>query len=143
MKNIQIKSLKQQHGLGLLQWLVVIDVVAALGKFAYTVVPLYSENVYVRTALKSLANDAAQKLEQMSDEEIRKKISNFYMINNVNSEGPKKNLKIERESEKVLVTVDYETRANYIWNMDVIVSFKNNLDSTRPGQCCDPAPTAK
>ncbi|PUA30539.1 MAG: DUF4845 domain-containing protein [Cellvibrio sp. 79] len=143
MKNVQIKSLKHQHGLGMLQWLVVIVVIAALGKFAFTVIPLYSENIYVRTALKSLANDSTQKLEQMSDQEIRKKLSNFYMINNVNSEGPNKNIKIERESEKTLVTVDYETRANYIWNMDVIVSFKNHLDSTRPGQCCNPAPTAK
>ena len=143
MKSIQMKSLKHQRGLGMLQWLVIIIVVVILGKLAYAIVPIYSENVYVRSALKSLVKDTTVKLEQMSDEEIRKKISNFYMINNVNSEGPNKNLKIERESEKVLITVDYETRASFFWNIDIVVNFKNHLDSTRPALCCDPAPSVK
>lgn len=143
MKAIQMKSLKRQRGLGMLQWLVIIVVVVVLGKLAYALVPIYNENIYVRAALKSLESDSAQKLDQMSDEEIRKKLSNFYMINNVNSEGPNKNIKIERESERTLVKVDYETRASFFSNIDVVVSFKNHLDSIRPGQCCDPAPMAK
>jgi hypothetical protein len=28
-------------------------------------------------------------------------------------------------------------------NMDIIVSFQNHLDSTRPGQCCKPPATLK
>lgn len=135
-----LKSIKHQRGVGILQWLVVIIVVVVIGKFAFTVVPIYSENMYVQSALKSLDSDA-EKLENMTDAEIKKKLTNFYLINNVRSEGPTKNIKIEREAEKVLVTIDYETREEYLLNMDIIVSFQNHLDSTRPGQCCKPPAT--
>ena len=142
MKNKSLKSIKHQRGLGMLQWLVVIVVVALLGKFAFSVVPIYAENMYVQTALKSL-EDGAEKLENMTDAEIKKKLTNFYMINNVRSKGPTENIKIERESERVLVTVDYETREAYLANIDIIVSFQNHLDSSRPGQCCKPPATLK
>jgi hypothetical protein len=142
MKANMIKSINRQRGLGVLQWLAVIVVVVLLGKFAFTVVPIYAENMYVETALKSLDN-TVEKLENMTDAEIKKKLTNFYMINNVRSKGPTENIKIERESERVLVTVDYETREPYLFNMDIIVSFQNHLDSTRPGQCCKPPATQK
>lgn len=132
-----LRSIKHQRGLGMLQWLLVIVVVVVIGKFAFTVVPIYSENIYVQTALKSL-DAGVEKLENMSDAEIKKKLTNFYLINNVRSKGPTENIKIEREADKVVVTIDYETREEYMFNIDVIVSFQNHLDSTRPGQCCKP-----
>jgi len=140
MRVRNLKSIKHQRGLGILQWLVVIIVVVVVGKFAFTVVPIYAENVYVQSALKSL-DSSVEKLENMTDAEIKKKLTNFYLINNVRSEGPTKNIKIEREADKVLVTIDYETREAYLFNMDIIVSFQNHLDSTRPGQCCKPSAT--
>jgi hypothetical protein len=142
MRANQYKTIKRQRGLGMLQWLVVIIVVVVMGKFAFTVVPIYAENMYVKTALKSL-DEGAGKLENMTDAEIKKKLTNFYLINNVRSKGPTENIKIERESDKVLVTVDYETREQYLFNMDIIVRFQNHLDSTRPGQCCKPATVIK
>lgn len=142
MKLHNLKSIKQQRGLGILQWLVIIIVVVVVGKFAFTVVPIYAENMYVQSALKSL-DSSVEKLESMTDAEIKKKLTNFYLINNVRSEGPTKNIKIEREAEKLVVTIDYEAREEYLFNIDIVVSFQNHLDSTRPGQCCKPPATLK
>lgn len=140
MKANTIKSIKNQRGLGMLQWALVIAVAGFFLLFAFKVIPLYAENRYVESALRSLET-GGEKLEQMTDAEITKKLNNFYMINNVRSEGPTKNIKIERESEKAVVTVDYETRVPLFWNIDLVVSFQNHLDSTRPGQCCKPSAT--
>ena len=96
----------------------------------------------MESALRSLEG-SGEKLEQMTDAEISKKLNNFYMVNNVRSEGPTKNIKVERESEKAIVTVDYETRVPLFWNIDLVLSFQNHLDSTRPGQCCKPPATLK
>jgi len=136
------KLIKHQRGMGMLQWALVIAVVGFFILFAFKVVPLYAENRYVESALRSLEN-GGEKLEQMTDAEIKKKLDNFYTINNVRSEGPTKNIKIERESEKALVTVDYETRVPLFYNIDLVLSFQNHLDSTRPGQCCKPPATVK
>jgi len=137
-----LKSIKHQRGMGMLQWALVIAIAGFFMLFAFKVVPLYAENRYVESALRSLEN-GGEKLEQMTDAEITKKLNNFYMINNVRSEGPTKNIKIERESEKALVTVDYETRVPFFWNIDLVLDFQNHLDSTRPGQCCKPPAIVK
>lgn len=142
MKMNNSKLIKHQRGLGLLQWASVIGIAGFFLLFAFKVVPLYAENRYVESALRSLAN-SGEKLEQMTDAEINKKLNNFYMVNNVRSEGPTKNIKVVRESEKALVTIDYETRVPLFYNIDLVLSFQNHLDSTRPGQCCKPPATLK
>lgn len=133
-----MKSLKHQRGLGMLQWALIIAIAGFFLLFAFKVVPLYAENRYVESALRSLVS-GGEKIEEMTDAEITKKLNNFYMINNVRSEGPTKNIKIEREAEKTLVTVDYETRVPLMYNIDLVLVFKNHLDSTKPSQCCKPA----
>ena len=137
MKVNNIKSIKHQRGLGMLQWALVIAIAGFFMLFAFKVIPLYAENRFVKSALRSLVT-GGEKLEQMTDAEIKSKLGKFYTINNVRSEGPTKNIKVVRESEKALVTVDYETRVPLFWNIDLVVSFQNHLDSTRPGQCCTP-----
>lgn len=140
MKAVHLKLLKRQRGLGMLQWALVIAIAGFFLLFAFKVVPLYAENRYVESALRSLVA-SGDKLEEMTNAEITKKLNNFYMINNVRSEGPTNNIKIEREAERALVTIDYETRVPLMYNIDLVLSFKNHLDSTKPTQCCKPVTT--
>jgi hypothetical protein len=142
MRANHYKTIKCQRGLGMLQWALVIAIAGFFLLFAFKVIPLYAENRYVESALRSLES-GGEKLENMTDAEIKKKLDNFYMINNVRSEGPTKNIKIDRRSEDLLITIDYETRTPLFYNIDLVVSFQNHLDSARPGQCCKPATVIK
>jgi hypothetical protein len=142
MRANHYKTIKGQRGLGMLQWALVIAVAGFFLLFAFKVIPLYAENRYVEAALRSLEN-GGEKVESMTDAEIKKKLGNFYMINNVRSEGPTKNIKIDRRSEDLLITVDYETRVPLFYNIDLVLSFQNHLDSSRPGQCCKPVTAIK
>lgn len=137
MRVLDSKFAAHQRGYGLLEWLAILAAAGFFLLFAFRVVPLYAENRYVISALKSL-EDGGTRLSEMTDAEIRKKLANFYMINNVRSEGPTKNLKIDRSNNKVLVMVDYETRVNLFANIDVVMVFQNHLDSTRTNMCCRP-----
>jgi hypothetical protein len=144
MKSIQRKEIARplfarQRGFSMLQWLVILVVAGFFLLFAFKLVPLYSENLYVVSALKSL-QDSGTRLNDMSDMEIKRKLDSFYMINNVRSEGPTKSLKVDRSNNKVLVTIDYETRVNFMMNIDMVMVFKNHLDSTRVEMCCKPLP---
>lgn len=141
-RKIAVKSPSRQRGFSMLQWLVILAAAGFFLLFGFKVVPLYSENMYVVSALKSL-EDSGSRLKDMSNMEITSKLNNFYMINNVRSDGPTKNLKIDRSNDKVLVTVDYETRVNFFHNIDFVLKFENHLDSTRPDMCCNPLPSAK
>lgn len=135
-----MRTLKKQQGLTLFSWILVLVIAGFFLLCAFKIVPLYAENRYVVSALKSLT-DVGNSLEDMSDMEIKRKLSSFYMINNVRSEGPQ-NIAIQRDAKKVVVMIDYEARvtlfdnAPFLRTLDVVVLFKNHLDSSRPNQCC-------
>ena len=140
-KVILKQPLPKQGGLGLIQWLFVLAAAGFFLLFAFRVVPLYAENRYVIAGLKSI-QDGGNRLTDMTDSEIKKKLANFYMINNVRSEGPTKNLKISRANNKIIVMVDYETRVNLFYNIDLALTFENHLDSSRVNMCCTPLPSS-
>ncbi len=131
-----MKSLHSQRGVSFLTTIFILIVIAFIGNFLFKVIPLYAENRYVESGLRSLV-DVGSKLENMSDNEIKKKMNNFYMVNNVRAQGPQ-NIIITRKSEHVVVSIDYETRVPFIYNIELVASFKNHLDSTRPNECCKP-----
>jgi hypothetical protein len=132
----RMKNLKQQAGLTMISWVFVLAILAFCGMFGFAVVPMYAENIYVVNALKSLAEPGIN-LAEMSDAEINKKLQNFYMVNNVRSEGAQ-NIVIDRKSKTLLITIDYENRTNLFWNIDVVTRFQNHLDAERPKLCCKP-----
>lgn len=137
-----MNTLKKQKGLSTLGWLLVLIIAGFFLLCAFKIIPLYAENRFVVSALKSLI-DPANPLEEMTDGEIKRELSKFYTLNNVRSEGPK-NIVIVREAKKVLVTIDYETRARLfedaplLRTLDVAVLFENHLDSSAPEKCCKP-----
>ena len=139
IKKFPQKSLQSQQGLTLISWIFILIIVAFCGLFAFRVVPMYSENVYVVNALKSLAQPGMA-VSEMSDSEIKKKLMDYYMVNNVRSEGPQ-NIAINRKSKSILVSIDYENRANLFGNIDVVMRFQNHLDGDQPNLCCKPLAT--
>ncbi len=132
----RMKSLKQQAGLTMVSWIFVLAILAFCGMFGFAVVPMYAENIYIEKALKSLI-EPGRNLSEMSDAEIRKKLLNFYLVNNVRSEGAQ-NIEIDRKTKSLLITIDYENRANLFWNIDVVTRFQNHLDAEQPNLCCKP-----
>jgi len=137
LNHLPSRGLHQQRGLTMISWIFVLAILAFCGTFAFCVVPMYAENMYVKKALKSLAQPGVQ-VNEMSDNEIMRKIQDFYMINNVRSDGPQ-NIVIDRKSKNLLIKIDYENRANLFWNIDIITSFQNHLDGEHPALCCRPA----
>ncbi len=136
VKYLPQKSLQQQRGLTLISWIFVAAILAFCGMFAFSVVPMYAENMYVEKALKSIAEPGAQ-VNEMSDSEIKKKLQNFYMVNNVRSDGPQ-NIVIDRKSKNLLIKIDYEIRTNLFYNIDIVTNFQNHLDGDHPNLCCKP-----
>ena len=135
------KNLQSQHGMSIVSWILLIGILGFCALFAVRVIPMYSENLYVVKALKSLT-ESGVKINELSDSEIKKKIMNFYLINNVTSKGPE-NIVIDRKSKSLLVTIDYENRTNFFSNIDVVVSFQNHLDGDQPNLCCKPSANSR
>ena len=137
MNNLQkMKLAEYQQGMGMFNLIFLLLLISFAGIFAFKVVPLYADNRYVVVGLKELIDSGAP-LVQMSDAEIKKKMNNFYLLNNIRTDGPK-NIVIKRQSDRVIVQVDYEERVSFIYNVDLVVNFKNHLDSAHLNDCCKP-----
>ena len=126
---------KKQTGMNSLMLLFVL---ASFGFFLtcfLKVGPAYLDNYYIVAALKDLAKEHPDDLAQLSKAEIRAELGKFYTINNVRGDAAKA-LDVERRQEKTIIKVAYETRVEFIANVDVVVKFNNVLDSSRPDECC-------
>jgi predicted lipid carrier protein YhbT len=137
MKSL-VKSRRSQKGAGLIYWAACIVLVGFIATFLVKVVPIYLDNKLVQTGLKSLIKDGTR-LADLSDEDIKKRLYNFYNINNVRSNEPTKGLKIDRsQNDRIIVKVDYQEQVNFIANIDLLLTFENHLDSSLPDLCCRP-----
>lgn len=125
-----------QLGVSKIGLLILLATVAFFLLCAFRMIPVYMDDRYIQTALRSLEDDAAT-INEMSDRDIRRKISNFYMVNNVRNHSANE-LEIDRGPDGVIVSMIYEVRLPLIYNIDVVMSFENEWDSSRPDECCKP-----
>ena len=130
-----MKQRIKQRGLSTVSGLVILLVLAFALNCAFRLVPFYIDNLTVRSALRSLAEDPD--LLDMKKSDIRHKLSNYFYINNVRGK-PSKSISIESTPQTTFVNVNYEERANIIFNIDAVVVFENQLDINNPDLCCSP-----
>ncbi|GAB3105981.1 hypothetical protein GCM10027217_30900 [Pseudomaricurvus hydrocarbonicus] len=102
----------------------------------FKMVPAYMDDRFIQEGLKSLTENVDQ-IDEMSDEQIRKQIGRFFVVNNVRSQS-EKDIKIERKQDRTLVKMEYEVRVPIFANVDVVMTFNNVWDSKRPYDCCKP-----
>lgn len=135
-------SWKKQTGYAMWQWIFFLLIAAFFMLLAFRLIPLYTENQFIKAGLKDLVK-LDENLLEMTDAEIRKRMDNYYMVNNVRTQKSS-DIEIEREDDHVVVMIDYEAKANLfadqplLGTVDLVVTFKNHLDSRSVRECCEP-----
>ena len=130
-----MQSLVKQKGLSAFGWLVVIFLFGIALTIAYAMIPAYYDNTLVADGLKSIGSSPDVKA--MSREQAVSKLQSYFDLNGVRGE-PTKSIKVVRRSEGILVNIDYEVRENIFGNVDVVMRFENQLDTSNPDACCKP-----
>ncbi|HAD10449.1 MAG TPA: DUF4845 domain-containing protein [Porticoccaceae bacterium] len=117
---------RKQRGLSALGFLIVLAIGGFFLTALFKVGPMYLDNYFVQGAMNTLADE---KVHEMTDARIRRKIGDSFTINNVRDVDVKK-VQIVREKTRTLVKLDYEKRVNFLGNLDVVVAFNNVYDSS-------------
>ena len=117
---------KNQTGLSAIPFVMALVVAAFLLMIFFKVGPLYLDNYFVNSAVQSLSE---HEVEKMTNRQIRRVIDDSFTINSVRGIDIKK-VKIERKSSKILVSLAYEKRMNFMYNLDIVVVFNNVYDSS-------------
>jgi len=124
----------KQRGIGSLGWLVILSIVGFVLLCLFRLGPAYLDNRYIVSALETLAKNPD--IHDMDKNAINKELDNFLLINGVRgAEG--KSFTVVRKKDRTLINSVYEVRVHLVANIDVVMTFKSQLDSTNPKECCE------
>ena len=129
-----MKTNQRQRGMAMSSWMIIIALAGFFLTIFFKMGPVYLENHGVRSALASMAQ-SSRDLNELDRDEIYGQISRYFTINNVRSVKVK-DLKIVRMEDKTLINHDYETRVPLFLNVDVVMKFRNQVDSSNIEACC-------
>lgn len=106
--------------------------------------PLYQDDLLVKEALKTFAEAHKSDLNSMTKSDMSTHLSKFFTVNGVRGDASNlSHLEAEVLREKVVFRFSYETRIPFAKNVDLVVWFKNELDSSNPQACCKPSEPLK
>lgn len=116
-----------EHGVSLLGILFVLLLVGFALTVLFRVGPLYLDDYTVRESFAALGDGDTRNL---SDQAIRQKLYKYFVVNNVDSIDLKQ-VRIDRNAARVLVSLYYERRVAFLGNLDVVAKFNNVYDSSK------------
>jgi hypothetical protein len=97
-----------------------------LGLCAIKIVPLYMTNFTIASIIDNLAVEAAAKGYNRSG--INDRLAKRFSTNNVTAITPK-DVSIQLSDDEVTLDANYEERVAFVFNIDVVVRFENNIFS--------------
>ena len=121
---------RNQSGLTLIGFVIVLAVVGLFAYVSMKLFPMYSEYYSVKQALKGLAAEpgiATQDPAKVKDLLFRRLYVSY--AENVKPH----NVKIQRDGQGYVITVQYEVRRELIGNLDVVGKFEASEDLVRRG----------
>ncbi|MGK2913709.1 MAG: DUF4845 domain-containing protein [Porticoccaceae bacterium] len=120
-------SAHQQLGLSSLGWLFMLAIVGFFLTALLKLGPLYLDNYFIASAVQSLDKEDIQNKEVS---EIRRKLDNEFTVNNVRDISVA-DVQVVRGKGHTLVKVNYEKRVPFMGNVDIVVKFANEYDSSQ------------
>lgn len=118
---------KQQAGASTLGILIVVLFFGSLLTLLIKLGPAYLDDYTVKEALQGL--DGTENLARMTPADIRNLVSRRMSVNNVTGFDAR-DIVIERDGDRVVLSVDYEVRTSVIYNIDAVMSFSHRYELT-------------
>lgn len=130
-----MKAIDKQRGLSSVGWLVVLGVIGFFLMLLFKLGPHYLSNSNVRATLKQVAV-AHPLFHDMDAREIRSVLSSSLTINSVHGHSPK-DFKVIKNSGKTLINHEYKRIIPMFANVEVVLTFRNQLNSENIEDCCE------
>ena len=104
--------------------------------FAVKVGTAYSENTFVQAALVN-AGQLDPPLSELTKKQIKSKIQSVFSLNNIRG-APVQSIEVVKQRKDTFVNVNYEVREPLYFNIELVMTFENQLDLDNPEDCCKP-----
>ena len=124
MKQIGLKSLREQAGVSKFSILMMFILVVSFLTFGLKVVPLYVDHNLVSGVCEELIENG--EVANMTITEIRQRVSNTLRVNNV-TDFDLSSITLRKENDQAIITIAYERRVELAANLDVVAKFNTDL----------------
>jgi Tfp pilus assembly major pilin PilA len=113
-------AVKQQRGITLIGFVLVLMVIAIFAVVAMNLVPVYNEAFSVRSAMKNLAKEPGAA--NMDIVPLQKLLQRKFDIDYVSSVKAK-DAKIVHDASGTALNMNYEVRKHLVYNLDFVAMF--------------------
>jgi hypothetical protein len=124
MKQVGLKSLKEQVGVSKFGLLMVFILMVSFITFGLKVVPLYVDHNLISGVCEELIENG--EAANMTTTEIRQRVSNTLRIDNV-TDFDLSSITMLKESDQAIITIAYERGVELAVNLDVVAKFDTVL----------------
>lgn len=116
-----------ERGISLLGILFTLLLVGFALTVLFRIGPLYLDDYTVRKSFEALGDGNTRTL---SDQAIREKLYKYFVVNDVDNIDVKQ-VRIDRNAARILVSLYYEQRIEFMGNLDVVAKFNHVYDSSK------------
>ena len=125
MKGEHSMNSSKQNGFTLVGLILVLALIGIITLSILKIFPVYMEHLAVKTAIEAIETD--QTLKRLTVGQIRELFRKKLDMNQVTSINAK-DAKINRSLSDITMKVKYEVRKDYIGNVDIVMSFSDQMD---------------
>ena len=129
-----MKIRHSQLGMSTSSLILVIGLAGFFLTLLFRMGPAYLDNMGLRSAMKSMVTNYPE-IHQMEKDRIYSQMSSYFTINGIRDVSVR-DIKIVRTAERTLLNHEYEKRISLFLNIDVVLMFRNQVDSTNLEACC-------
>lgn len=126
-------TIKKQKGFTALQIVIGLAAIGFILTCVLKILPVYMDDMTVKSTLKQLGESS--EFTEMSKDQIVSRLQNQFDLNGVRGAATK-SIKIYRRTDGWLINIDYEERIPFWGNLDVVITFQNQLNAAKPEDCC-------
>ena len=120
-----MRSIKKQRGMSVTALFLILAVVGMFSLVAIKIIHIYMENGQIVSAMSRLVEKSRQ--DEMSVAEVRKSLRSRFSIENIKViDEDYVDIEIQPNGD-LLLYVEYEDRTNLFGNVDLIVSFEEEI----------------
>ncbi len=113
--------MKKQRGISLTGFLTLLAILGFVLFIGMKLFPMYQEYWAAKKALQSIAQDSSVTSDAGS---ISRALERRFDVGYVDNITPRQHLKVERVSNGVQMTLEYEVRKPLVYNLDIVGKFK-------------------
>lgn len=120
---------KHQAGLTMITWILLIGMIGFIGIFGFKLFPMYMDYNAINSALTTVAKDTQS---NETPAQVRTRISALFDVNSINFLKPEDvDIKIDPDTHVLTMSIDYDERANFIANVDLVAHFSKTYTASQ------------